>query len=120
MTLAFSAGESICVRLPLRPLTGGEDLGDCNLNGDLNATGKHLTERIGLVGMMLGFIRQLVTGGTLLDLEELQRAYKNTGNCGTKGAEERRVSKGRTTGTGSIDQLQCTQCRYPKPVTQFI
>ena len=97
----------------MRPLTGGEDLGDGNLDGDLNATGKHLTERIGLVGMVLGFIRQLVTGGTLLDLEELQSAYKNRGNCRAKGAGKRRVSKDRTSGTGSIDQLQCTNVGNP-------
>ena len=111
MTLAFSAGESnMCSLAVERPLTRGENLGDGDLDGDLNATGKHLTERIGLVGMVLSFIRQLVTGGTLLDLEELQRAYKNIGNCRTKGTEEKRVSKDRTSGTGfngSIDQLQC-------------
>ena len=76
-----------CARLPLMSLTGGEDLGDGNLDGDLNATGKHLTERIGLVGMVLGFIRQLVTGGTLLDLEELH-IYKNRGKRRTKGVEK--------------------------------
>ena len=76
-----------CARLPLMSLTGGEDLGDGNLDSDLNATGKHLTERIGLLGMVLSFIRQLVTGGTLLDLEELH-IHKNRGKRRTKGVEK--------------------------------
>ena len=60
-------------------LTSGEDLGDGNLGSDLNTTGNGLAERLGLLGLVLGFVRELVTSGTLLDLEELQESNAEGG-----------------------------------------
>ena len=65
----------------LASLTSGKDLGDGNLGSDLNATGNDFTERLGLLGLVLGFVRELVTSGTLLDLEELQGSNA-VGGCG--------------------------------------
>ena len=62
--------------------TSGKDLGDGNFGSDLNATGNDFAERLGLLGLVLGFVRELVTSGTLLDLEELHGSNAEGGGMG--------------------------------------